>query len=383
VGIALVAVSVDPRRDIELLEEVFRYTPSAAVLLTKADLLGESELAEVVDFVRGQLARRLAAPTRVFPYSTGPGFERFRRAFETEFLQPAASGRGEDILARKLDTLLGECAGYLALSLAAAETLASERQRLAAQARRERESAAEVRFHLRLLVRDAAAVARQSAWGVLDAHRAELEHALFRSFESDFKPRMNSLGSMLESFEAWLADSLRRDLAALFERERANLLSPLDRARAQAFRLLQEFRDRLSDRALDVLGVPLRTTETEIAAAEPAAPDIRIGRIFDRNWELLSPVLPVPLIRRAVYRHFRATLPRAAEQNLSRAATQWEEALHGALAALEKEASRRLDELLATLERLLATATDRAPQLRADLARIEEARRALPRTTPV
>jgi GTP-binding protein EngB required for normal cell division len=47
VGLALVAVSVDPplsQRDIELLQSLYQYTPKVAVLLTKADLLNEHEL---------------------------------------------------------------------------------------------------------------------------------------------------------------------------------------------------------------------------------------------------------------------------------------------------------------------------------------------------
>jgi hypothetical protein len=81
---------------------------------------------------------------------------------------------------------------------------------------------------------------------------------------------------------------------------RRSFVTPLYRVRKQAFRALQQFRDRLSDRAMRAFGVPLRTTETEIDVVEAATPDIRVGRVFDRNWELLSPVLPVWTIKRAV-----------------------------------------------------------------------------------
>jgi GTP-binding protein EngB required for normal cell division len=60
VGLALVAVSVDPplsQRDIDLLKSLYQYTPKVAVLLTKVDLLSEQELEEVVEYVRAQLAR--------------------------------------------------------------------------------------------------------------------------------------------------------------------------------------------------------------------------------------------------------------------------------------------------------------------------------------
>jgi hypothetical protein len=123
-------------------------------------------------------------------------------------------------------------------------------------------------------------------------------------------------------------------------------------------------------------GVPLRTTETEIAVAEPGTPDIRIGRVFDRSWELLSPVLPVWAIKGIVHRHFARTIRYLVYQNLSRLATQWESSLNGALWDVEKEAGRRLDELLGTVERLVESGGDeRVAQLRADLERLETARK--------
>ena len=83
-------------------------------------------------------------------------------------------------------------------------------------------------------------------------------------------------------------------------------------------------------------GVPLRTTETEINVVEPGTPDIRIGRVFDRNWELLSPLLPVWTIRAASIAILRAQSAYLVYQNLSRLSTQWEESINGALWGIEK-----------------------------------------------
>jgi hypothetical protein len=110
---------------------------------------------------------------------------------------------------------------------------------------------------------------------------------------------------------------------------------------------------------------------------EPATPDIRIGRIFDRNWELLSPILPVGLIRRAVERHFARTVSYLVYENISRLAAQWEEGINTALRSIENESFRRLDELLATIGRLLDNSGELTPELRADLDRLEAMRRSL------
>ena len=385
VGLALVAVSVDPplsERDVELLKSLYQYTPKVAILLTKADLLSERELAEVVEYVGTQLALHLPAAPPIFPYSTKPGFERFRDAVEAELaggtLERFAEER-ESILMRKMETLLRECGDYLALSLKSAELARSERAALEREVAAEKEVAGDVKATVRLVVQHAAGGTRAAVSHRLESHQGELERTLLAAFASEFPKWSRSLGAMLSSFEDWLASALRDELTALSVAERTAFLEPLDKVRKQVFRVLQQFRDRLSDRTMQVLGVPLRTTETEIGVAEPRTPDIRIGRVFDRNWELLSPLLPVWAIRAVVRHHFARTISYLVYENLSRAGAQWEESVNGALWGVEKEARRRLDELMGTVERLVAGAGDeRAAQLRADLERLDRARKSLP-----
>src|ERR1035441_4180930 len=145
-------------RDIDLLKSLYQYTPKVGVLLTKADLVSEPELREVVEYVRAQLAKSLSGTPRVFPYSTRPGFERFREALEAELvggtLERFAEER-ESILLRKMDTLLRECADYLALSLRSAETARAERQALKQQVTGEKEIVDEVKSAVRLVVQHA------------------------------------------------------------------------------------------------------------------------------------------------------------------------------------------------------------------------------------
>jgi GTP-binding protein EngB required for normal cell division len=384
VGLALVAVGVDPplsQRDIDLLKSLYRYTPKVAVLLTKVDLLSAWELEEVVEFVRVQLAKHLSVTPRIFPYSTKPGFERFRRALETDLAGETLARFAEEraaILTRKMDTLLRQCGDYLALSLKSAEMVQAERHALKRHVIGEEEIAGEVKSAIRLAVQHAAAGMRSTIGNRLETCQNDLERRLLEGLESEFPKWTRSLGAMLSSFEDWLAGALRDKLAVVSNRERTSFLTSLHKIEKQAFRELQQFRDRLSDRTMRAFGVPLRTTETEIEAVEPGTPDIRIGRVFDRNWELLSPVLPVWAIQAAVRGHFARAIPYLVHRNLCRLGGQWEESVNGALWGVEKESRRRLDELVGTVERLVQCGRNElAPQLRADLERIEEARKSL------
>jgi len=386
VGMALVAVSVDPplsQRDIDLLQSLHQYTPKVGILLTKADLLSAPDLEEVLEFVRSQLARRLSGNVQVFPYSTKPGFEAFRmtldEALRSETLDRFAEER-EAILARKMETLLGECAGYLTLSLKSAELIQSERDALKEQVVGEKEALDEAKAQVRLLVQHAAAGTRAMVANRLEEHEQEVDQLLLDAFALEFPKWTRSLATMLSSFEEWLSGELRDHLMVLSVREHIPFLTPLRGVQKQAFRTLQQFRDRLSDRTVRAFGVPLRTTEAEIGVVEPGAPNIRIGRVFDRNWELLSPVLPTKAIRQTVRRHFARTIARLVYQNISRLSSQWEESINSALWSVEKEARRRLDELMATVQRLVENASnERIPEIRADLERIQSAQEALTR----
>jgi len=96
VGLALVAVGVDPplsQHDIELIRKLSRYTPHIALLLTKVDLLDESERAEVRAFVEEQLAQSWDGAVPVFPYSVRPGFEHLRAELCGSLLADALRGR--------------------------------------------------------------------------------------------------------------------------------------------------------------------------------------------------------------------------------------------------------------------------------------------------
>ncbi len=133
----------------------------------------------------------------------------------------------------------------------------------------------------------------------------------------------------------------------------------------------QDFRNRLSERTLDALGVPLRTTELDLRPEEPSAPDVRVAQIFDHHWELLSFLVPMGLVQGVVHRHFAGKVADGVFMNLSRLASQWEGSVIASVNVLEREALPRLEALVATIETLLASAGQEAPQIRADLQRLE------------
>jgi GTP-binding protein EngB required for normal cell division len=383
VGLALVAVGVDPplsQHDIALIRNLSRYTPNISLLLTKVDVLEESERIQVREFVQKQLARYWNDAVPVFPYSVRPGFEHLRAELDASLLSQAHAGAGEHraaILLHKVDSLLTECADYLNVALKAAEVADSEREELRRKILGQKESLDDTRLALKLIVRHATGTTRSTFEDFLRDDELPVREKLQAGLDGEFPSWTRSLGIATEKFDDWLCAGLTAEMAELSRKHRSEFVEPVRRVSRQLSQSLQDFRNRLSERMLETLGVPLRTTEMELPTQDPRSPDVRVGKIFDRNWELLSWLIPMALVRGVVLKHYRRKVEDLVFTNLSRLASQWADLVNASLLALEKESIRRLDGLIGTIEKLIASAVQEAPRIREEMERLEDLRRRL------
>jgi GTP-binding protein EngB required for normal cell division len=383
VGLALVAVAVDPplsQRDIDLIRNLSRYTPNISLLLTKVDIFDENERVQVQDFVGKQLARHWRDAVLVFPYSVRPGFEHLRAEFEDRLLsrvQADAGGQRATILLHKLDSLATECAGYLSVALKAAEVVDSERDQLRLKILGQKESLDDTRLALRLIVRHATGSTRSAFEAFLRNDELPVRQRLLSGLGLEFPSWTRSLAIATGKFDGWMRDSLTREMGDLSMRHRNDFVEPVRRVSRQLSQSLQDFRNRLSERVLETLGVPLRTTEMELPSGDSGTPDVRVGRIFDHSWDLLSWLIPMALVQSAVLKHFQRMLGELVFTNLSRLASQWADIVNALLEAVEKVSIRRLDGLIGTIEKLIASAGQEAPRIRDDIERLEVLRRGL------
>lgn len=380
VGMALVAVGVDPplsEQDVGLIRKLQRYTPNIGLLLTKVDVLDGDERIEVQSFVRQQLSRFWNGSVPVYPFSIRPGFEKLRDELDRNLLSNVHRDAGQEsatILRHKVASLLRECADYLSVALKAAEVADSERDDLRRKILGEKQSLEDTRLALRLIARHAASRSRADFEALVQREETPTRKLLLDEMQEEFPRWTRSLNVALESFDSWLGETLNREMSGVSSRHREEFIEPVSHVGKQLSQALQDFRNRLSERMLETLGVPLRTTEVELNTQEPRTPDVRVGKIFDRNWELLSAVVPMAVFRSTVKHHFEGKVGEAVFVNLSRLVSQWSDAVTASLALLEKDAGRRLDGLVATIERLIAAAGQEAPRIRDDLEELSHLR---------
>ncbi|MCL4235517.1 MAG: dynamin family protein, partial [Deltaproteobacteria bacterium] len=126
VGVALVAVRVDQpfgEADWDLIRDLEAHTPDIAIVLTKSDLVGADQIANVIRFTRETLLNRLGREVPLIPFSVRVGLDESVAAL-SGFLGNSAAGQAAERTARialyKLDSLRHACRVYLERELAAA-----------------------------------------------------------------------------------------------------------------------------------------------------------------------------------------------------------------------------------------------------------------------
>jgi GTPase Era involved in 16S rRNA processing len=368
VDLALVVVAVDPpltQQDVALIERLQRFTPNISILLSKVDTLDRASQREVLRFVKDRLAAKFPGGLPVFPFSIRAGYEQLREQFEREYLLEAAKQfeqhRAES-LTRKLQTLFEGILGYLQLALKSADAAEGRREQFRARALGSESTLADHKLQLKLLAKYAVAASRPLIERQLKKTALpQVQQRLAERFAAEFPQWPGSFAKVLARFEDWLAAELNAELSVISNAEHDAFEEPLRDARRQFQNGLQAFRDRLSEESLCTFGIRLRTTEVDIEVQRPSVPDISVGKIFDRNWELLSGIIPLLLFRRAIERQFRKTIEDKVVRNFSRLASQWEEAISSAIHNAEQEAERRLDEFVLTVRRTLCE-LDRQPR---------------------
>jgi GTP-binding protein EngB required for normal cell division len=304
VDLALVAVPVDSpltQQDIALIQRLRRFTPNVSVVLTKVDTLDDAAQKQVLDFVQTQLSARFPESLPVFPFSNRPGYEHLGERFEREYLSDAVHSFEERLtaaLARKLQTLLSSVADYLHLALKSAEAWEADRARFRERILGSENSLADEKLQLQLLAKHAAARTRLLIEQRLrEVALAQIQRLLAERFASEFPHWRASFARTLSLFETWLDSELTRELASISDAQSDVFQEPLRDVQRQSQRNLQLFREQISEKALLIFGIPLRTTEVAIQLQPPHTPDVSVGKIFDRNWELLSALIPMTLVR--------------------------------------------------------------------------------------
>jgi GTP-binding protein EngB required for normal cell division len=378
VGAALVAVSVNhplSEDDLLLLNDVSLHTPEAAILLTKADLVSAEELASVIEFTRIQANSRTGKEWTILPVSNRQGFEGMREEV-AKYLRERIAGRREEafgeIARHKVHALVGGCREYLTLADRAAGAADAARSDLVGALERERRGFGLVKGEIRLLCNHLQAEVRTAADERFHAYLGEVTGRVTANLREAMTGWNGHLGRVTREFEGWLADAMMEEMGIVSLHGEGHLAGFLFRAQASVERSVRAFADRLAKEIERALGIRFEGARFDPRVEEPAHPDVRLSPTFDTHFELLWFLIPMPVFRPLVRRHFVRRVPWEIEKNLSRVAGQWADAVGASMDGLFRDATAFLEREVETIAGLVgeADAGNRGAEIRAALAEL-------------
>ncbi|MCX8108929.1 MAG: dynamin family protein [Verrucomicrobiae bacterium] len=383
VGAALVAISADAplsERDINLVEELRRYTPKIVLLLTKADLLSEPQRDEVMAFVKGQMSRIWQEQYPVFFYSVKPGFEFLKGRLERELLLPLIQDRdvaAEQIKRHKTLSLIDQALNYLRVAHAAAAQTDTARGVLAAKLGEEREQFDLFRAELGVLAHQFSSSALESSLTRLRPVAQMLHQKLAAEAEARFPTWRVRLPRLLSTWRGWLESFLRRELETVSISQKDMFCEPLYRTREHLLRMLIAFHDRLAAHVRAALGVTLAQPEFSLAFDEPSAPPVDVGYGFDVSLDLLGYFVPMTIFRPLIDRVLKRRSHWELEKNLSRLAAAWQSRIAKVITSLVHRAEQEALDEIVMLETMLSRTTSHAGTLEETIREFEQFAREL------
>ncbi len=181
-----------------------------------------------------------------------------------------------------------------------------------------------------------------------------------------------NLARVTVEFEGWQADAMMEEMGAISLHGEGHLAGFLFRAQASVERSVRAFADRLAKEIEQALGIRFEGARFDPQVEEPAHPDVRLSPTFDTHFELLWFLIPMPVFRPLVRRHFLRRIPWEVEKNLSRVAGQWADAMGASIDGLFRDATAFLGGEIETIAGLVgeADAGNRGEEVRSALAEL-------------
>jgi GTP-binding protein EngB required for normal cell division len=278
VGAALVAVSSDAplsERDLALIGDLRRHTPKIVLLLTKADLLTDSQREEVRQFLRQQMRRQWNEELPVFFYSIQPALSYLKQELKEQLLAPLIQHRdevGQDIAQHKLASVLAQVLDYLRISLAAATQAESARAALRQKLGEEREQLNAFREELLVLGNQWSAQALDLSLQRLAPEQHALQAKVTAQLREQFLNWHLRLPNLSQAYGRWMHEFLTRELEWVSQNRRPMFCEPLDKTRQHLVRALRAFQDRLAAHVKEALGLTLTPHEFHLELPEPEEP---------------------------------------------------------------------------------------------------------------
>lgn len=359
--------------EMDLLREIYQYTPEITILITKSDLFSEAHLTQIEIFIAAVLDNSFGARFPIRRYSTIKDTARCNAELDQEILGPLArhrDARYQTILEHKIETLARNCLTYLQIAHQASRQQEAEKCKLKVAILDEHLNTPFVRRDLQLISASYKEKTRESIRAYLNQFRPGLEAKLSQAYGSAFDGWSGNLYQVTRQFETWMDRSLQTELQAILLGEEKSY-ELLGAVRKHLAFYLKSFRERLGHNLEQALGIQPQMEQWEIEIAPLERPDISIGRVFDNHLDLLWFLFPMFIFRGWFRRSFYRQIAGEIEKNLHRLTSDLNHKINKEIDSLVGQAFAYMNQEINLVENLLTEERGDSRLIAERLQRIE------------
>lgn len=341
--------------ELDLLQEIHRYSPEIWVVITKTDLFNEDKLREIQDFTTEVIKKALGQDLPVFRYSTLNNTQPFNETINIKALNPLALNRDQafaKILKHKASSLAESCLSYLDVAHNASLKTESESKQLKNSILDEYLNSTFVRQELLLIIQSYKQRTRESLRIYFESQRASIRGALTEQFDCAAANWKGNLYQLTRQYEDWIKSSLSMELTEiLLDEEKSYELITAVRKHLSFY--LKSFRERLTFNLERALGVAMKSEQWEMDLRELDKPNISISRSFDMHIDMLWFLFPMFIFRSLFLRYFKKQISLEVDKNLHRLTSALTEKVNKEMDYLMKQALAYMNEELRIIQGLL------------------------------
>jgi len=357
-GVLLLISSERPisESEVELMKEVFHYSPEITVVITKADLVEEEKLREIEAFTAEVLRKIFACDFPILRYSARVNPAPYNQAVEERCLQPLARNRDQvyaRILRHKVNSLACTCLSYLEISHQASLQREAERQRLKSIILDQQLNSHYIRRELMLIVGSYKEKTRESLQQYLNTFRPGIEERVAADYQISFENWRGNLYHLSRQYEMWQKQVLEAELKEILASEEKSM-ELLSAVKEHLSFYLSSFRERLNQNLERLLGVQVKSEQWEIKVREFRRPSISVSRSFEFHLDMLWFLFPMFIFRNLFRRYFASKIPEEVEKNLHRLTSGLTEQVSTQMDDLMKQSLAYMNEELSVIEMLLS-----------------------------
>ena len=304
--------------DVTLIREAMEQSPKVYILLSKTDLVTGRELDQINTFINNKLQEIFNRTFDLFPFSIQNQSD-FKETILNKIFIPLVHNSEsiqKEVCLHKLRFLAKKTIGYLKISREVVKQKEEEREKLKAQIVDESLNIKYLQKELFQIGENYKSATRDLLKEILlKNHAGPLTEKLTDNFMQEYETWRGNLAKVTQQYEQWIRSTMVSAIKKVEMEEWESISAHPSEARLHFNNYLRHFKERLNQNIKKVLNIDMPPGEIEIVTAPLPSPSIHISRTFDSHIDMLWFLVPMPVFKKMIKKHFLNEIPKEVEKN--------------------------------------------------------------------